>query len=69
MNDTDGDHQRREVRAIMLPIAILGLLGFSGALITAAAINIRGDRHDARLPPAQSQPTVTTGEGQSKVPK
>ena len=68
MNDIEGERQRGVVRSIMLPVAILCFLGFSGALITAAVVNIRGDRHEASMPPPQSQPAVTTGQGESKAP-
>ena len=58
------ESQRGVFRALVLPAAIVGALGLSGALITGAVLTYRGHQMEARTSPAPSAPAVTTGQSQ-----
>jgi hypothetical protein len=69
MDDTDRERHQREVRAILLSVAIIGFVGFGGALTTAAVINLRGDHRETRTPPPPSQPTTGQGQASEQPPE
>ena len=62
--EDERESQRGVFRALVLPAAIVGALGLSGALVTGAVLTYRGHQMEARTPPGPSAPAVTTGQSQ-----